>query len=549
MKTPIAYFYQWVSETPHAPFLRQPYGNTWKVFSFQEAFDEALRIVAKLQSLGLQKGDHIAILSRNCSHWILADLAIMMGGYVSVPLYPTIPADQIRDILQHADVKLLFAGKLDKWDASCLPDGVQLIAFPHYEGNPQITNAITWTQDLPSTAGDITPHVPGLDDLWTILYTSGTTGKPKGVMHSYRCPTTIFDLELRHGTMGMSAIGQYRFFSFLPLNHVAERIAIEMNAMVMGGSISFAENIDTFIKNLVSVQPTFFFAVPRIWMKFQSGVLEKASESKLRLLLSLPLIGNVVRKKIKTALGLGSAQITLTGAAITPQPVKEWFRKLGIDLREVYGMTEACGPVSLTPSSGWSIGDVGKALPGTEIRVDEASGEIIFRSPHLMSGYYRDDKATQEMLRDGWIYSGDRGRMDDEGNLFVLGRIRDVFKTSKGVFVAPDPIEEEVLKNHLISQVCVTGLGLPQPIALLNLQPGTHDKELVSAVLTDHLSDVNRRLSSHERISTMVVCCEPWTEDNRMLTPTLKARRGAINDKYASRLSKWQESGKQVIWE
>jgi long-chain acyl-CoA synthetase len=181
--------------------------------------------------------------------------------------------------------------------------------------------------------------------------------------------------------------------------------------------------------------------------------------------------------------------------------------------------------------------------------VDEASGEIIFRSPHLMSGYYRDDKATQEMLRDGWIYSGDRGRMDDEGNLFVLGRIRDVFKTSKGVFVAPDPIEEEVLKNHLISQVCVTGLGLPQPIALLNLQPGTHDKELVSAVLTDHLSDVNRRLSSHERISTMVVCCEPWTEDNRMLTPTLKARRGAINDKYASRLSEWQESGKQVIWE
>lgn len=549
MKTPIEYFYGWVEQTPEAPFLRQPFGDDWKVHTFRESFEEAKKIAAGLQAIGLQPGDHVAILSRNCCQWILADLAIMMGGMVSVPLYPTIPPDQIRDILVHADVKAMFVGKLEKWDERCMPDEVHLIKFPHYAGNAIIPHGMAWEQLLQSSSGNIEPHLPELDELWTILYTSGTTGRPKGVMHNYRCPATIFDLENRFGTMGMSRLDQYRFFSFLPLNHVAERIAVEMNALVMGGSISFAENIDSFVKNVSSVQPTFFFAVPRIWMKFQSGVIEKVGEKKLQLLMSLPIIGGLLRKRIRKALGLSDAQITLTGAAITPLAVKEWFRKLGITLREVYGMTEACGPVSLTPYNGWSSGDVGQALPGTEIRVDEASGEIIFRSPHLMSGYYKESQATADIMRDGWIYSGDRGRMDDQGNLFVLGRIRDVFKTSKGVFVAPDPIEEEILKSSLVSQACVLGLGLPQPIALVNVAPNEMDQSTLETALAAHAIEVNRRLSSHERISNIIVCRDLWTEDNKMLTPTLKTRRTAISDHYGDRLNAWQQSGKTVIFE
>ncbi|MFM7177699.1 MAG: AMP-binding protein [Bacteroidota bacterium] len=549
MKAPIENFYEWVKQTPDAPFLRQPYGDTWKVYSYREAFEEAASVAASMHERGLKKGDHVAILSRNCCHWILADIAIMMAGMVSVPLYPTLPPDQIRDILAHADVKALFAGKLEKWDNAALPHGVQLYHFPQYAGCAVIDSGISWDELNCSSASAFKPHTPALDELWTILYTSGTTGKPKGVMHTYRCPATIFDLEMRYGTMGMARLGQYRFFSFLPLNHVAERIAIEMNGMVMGGSISFAENIDTFIQNIVSVQPTFFFAVPRIWMKFQSGVLEKAGEKKLNFLLSLPIVGSLIRKRIRHALGLSSASITLTGAAITPQPVKEWFRRLGIQLREVYGMTEACGPVSLTPFGGWSTGDVGCALPGSDVRVDEGSGEIIFRSPHLMSGYYKDAVATNDMMRDGWIYSGDRGRMDDQGNLFVLGRIKDVFKTSKGVFVAPDPIEEELSKNPIIAQVCVSGLGLPQPIALVNLANHDLDATGLQGTLESHLKEVNRRLSSHEKISNLVICKDIWSEANLMLTPTLKTRRVAINDRYGARFSEWQQSGQSIIWE
>lgn len=549
MKTPLEYFYDWVETKPQAPFLRQPYGDQWKEYTFKEAYEEAGKMTAGLYAMGLKEGDHVAILSRNCCHWILADLAIMMGGMVSVPLYPTLPPDQIRDILTHADVKALFAGKLERWDEQCLPDDVHLIKFPQYAGNTIVSNGMAWDQVVQMSSGNITPHRPSLDELWTILYTSGTTGKPKGVMHNHRCPATIFDLEHRFGTMGMSKLKTYRLFSFLPLNHVAERIAVEMNALVMGGSISFAENIDTFIKNVSSVQPTFFFAVPRIWMKFQSGVVEKLGEKKLALLMSLPIIGGLLRKRIRHALGLSEAQITLTGAAITPQAVKEWFRKLGITLREVYGMTEACGPVSLTPYGGWSTGDVGKALPGTEIRVDEGSGEIIFSSPHLMSGYYKEPVTTSEILRDGWIYSGDRGRMDEQGNLYVLGRIRDVFKTSKGVFVAPDPIEEELLKSPLVSQACVLGLGMPQPIALVNVAAENMDQQSVLSALDAHMKEVNQRLSSHEKISNIVVCRDPWSEENRLLTPTLKTRRTAIADRYADYLPHWQQNGSKVVFE
>ena len=160
-----------------------------------------------------------------------------------------------------------------------------------------------------------------------------------------------------------------------------------------------------------------------------------------------------------------------------------------------------------------------------------------------MSGYYKDAAATNDIMRDGWIYSGDRGRMDDRGNLFVLGRIKDVFKTSKGVFVAPDPIEEELLKNTLIAQVCVSGLGLPQPIALVNLASHDLDTTSLQIELENHLKEVNLRLSSHEKISNIIICKDTWSEANQLLTPTLKTRRVAINERYGARFLDWQKSG------
>lgn len=553
MKTPLEYFYQWESEHPDKPFLRQPYGNSWKVYTYSEAGNEARRIVSALRKAGLAKGYHIGIYSKNCCHWILADLAIMMGGFVSVPFYASLNKIALAEVVLKGDLKAIFIGKLDEWGdrAEALPEYVKVIRFPHYEGNAKVTQGLDWQELVRENEPATDKYIPSPDQLWTILFTSGTTGSPKGVMHNYHSPAVIFEDEMKYGTLGMKYLKEHSYFSFLPLNHVAERIAVEMNCIMMGGTISFAESFDSFIRNLQDTQPTFFFAVPRIWSKFQSGVLERISDRKLQMMLSLPIIGSIIRKKLLTALGLKNAAITLTGAALTPAHLKDWYRRLGINLREVYGMTEACGGVTLTPYGEQSSVDVGKPLPGSELKVDRETGEIIFRVKSAMTGYYKDPEATASVLREGWIYSGDRGRMGNAGELFVEGRVKDVFKTSKGVYVVPNPIEEDISKCELVEQVCVVGLGIPQPIALVNVAASwiEESKDQVENTLHQLMEDINRNRPSHEKLRAVVVCLETWSGNNNLLTPTLKVRRPKIDEYYGHKYHHWYESGKTVIWE
>ncbi len=553
MKSPLDYFYHWEAATPDKPFLRQPYGSKWKVYTYADAGQTARRMVAALRDLGLRKGDHIGIYSKNCCHWIMADLAIMMGGFVSVPFYASLNKTSLNEVINKGDLKAIFIGKLDEWSdrIEAVPDHVKIIRFPHYEGNAEVTQGCDW-RDLISRHQPVADiHLPSPDDLWTILFTSGTTGSPKGVMHNYSSPAIIFEDEMKFGTLGMKYLKEHTYFSFLPLNHVAERVAVEMNCLMMGGTISFAESFDSFIKNLQDTQPTFFFAVPRIWTKFQSGVFERITEKKLNILLSVPLLGKFFRAKLLKALGLKNAAITLTGAALTPAHLKEWYRKLGINLREVYGMTEACGGVTLTHYGEQSAADVGKPLPGSELRVDPETGEIIFRVSSMMSGYYKDPESTAQVLKEGWMHSGDRGRLDESGALHVLGRVKDVFKTSKGVFVVPNPIEEDISKHELIEQVCVVGLGIPQPIALVNLAQSfmNESRDKIDTAIRDLLEEINRTRSSHERLKAIVVCGEPWSVNNSILTPTLKVRRGKIDELYSEKFHFWYESGEFVIWE
>jgi long-chain acyl-CoA synthetase len=553
MKSPLEYFYHWETTLPDKPFLRQPYGKEWKVYSYADAGQEARKLLTALKGLGLQKGDHIGIYSKNCCHWIIADLAIMMGGFVSVPFYASLNKEALSEVIIKGDLKAIFVGKLDEWGdrAEAIPDNVKMIRFPYYKGNAEVTQGYEWDQLLRESEPAQNLPLPALDDLWTILFTSGTTGSPKGVMHTFRSPAVIFEDEMKYGTLGMKYLKEHTYFSFLPLNHVAERVAVEMNCLMMGGTISFAESFDSFIKNLQDTQPTFFFAVPRIWTKFQSGVFERIPEKKLNAVLSLPLIGNFFRKKLLKALGLKNAAITLTGAAITPAHLKDWYRKLGINLREVYGMTEACGGVTLTHYGEQSSVDVGKPLPGSQLKVDAETGEIIFKVSSMMSGYYKEPESTADVLVNGWMHSGDRGKLDESGSLHVLGRVKDVFKTSKGVFVVPNPIEEDLSSHELVEQVCVVGLGIPQPIALVNLAQTfiNESQDKIDSALQELLEYTNSRRNSHERLKAIVVCRETWSGNNNILTPTLKVRRGKIDEVYGSSYHHWYESGKSVIWE
>jgi long-subunit acyl-CoA synthetase (AMP-forming) len=224
---------------------------------------------------------------------------------------------------------------------------------------------------------------------------------------------------------------------------------------------------------------------------------------------------------------------------------------LGIHLREVYGMTEACGPITLTPVGDFSTGNVGKPMPGTDVRIDTSTGEIVYKSPQVMIGYYKDEKSTKDVLKDGWIYSGDRGRLDENGHLHVVGRVKDVFKTSKGVYIVPNPIEEELLKNLYLEQVCVVGIGIPQPIALTNLSEISKkiERKELELSLTEHLKTINQTLVSHEKVSTIIVCKETWSEQNQLLTPTLKARRNKIDEYYGNYYLNWHDRKETVVWE
>jgi len=450
--TIIEKFYHWEKTTPEKVFLRQPKGKNWKILTYKEAGLEARKVTTALRSKGLQVGDHVAIYSKNCYHWILADLAIMMGGFVSVPLYSSLTQEGLKKVIDLADLKAIFLGKLDHWGdrTKAIPSEVLAIKFPHYEGNAKVNIELEWDkliQDAPPANDNF---VPNLDDLWTIKFTSGTTGTPKGVMHVHRSPSWTMTQEEETNFVGLISLEEIRTFSYLPLNHVGERIGIELPSIWFGGSISFAESIDTFAENLQDTQPTIFFSVPRLWNKFYLGVIEKIPKKKLYFLFNIPIVSRILKKKIRTALGFRDVRVVGTGAAITPAFIKEFFKKLDIDLIEAYGMTEVCGCITYgvgkTP-----FDSVGKAIPYGDVKVDPNSGEVLMKTPFLMKGYYKDPEKTALVIKDGWMHSGDKGVIDANRNLKIIGRINDAFKTSKGSYVTPNPMEELIkfyFKKH-----------------------------------------------------------------------------------------------------
>lgn len=553
LKSPIDDFYHWESTTPNNVFLRQPVGDTWKTLTFAEAGQEARRMTSALQAMGLQKGDHIGIFSKNCYHWVLADIAIMMGGFVSVPYYSNLPKEALNQILIKSDVRALFVGKVDEWGnrSEAIPENVQVIKFPQYKGNASIDIGKDWNELVEQHDPIEGQPRPSLEDMWTILFTSGTTGTPKGAMFKFKTPAMIMANEKATGWIGLFKYDKHKFFSFLPMNHVAERLGVEVPCFSSGGSMSFAESLDTFAKNLQETQPTSIFAVPRIWTKFYLGVAAKMPEKKLNRLLKIPIVSGMIKKKLKTALGLRDAKVVATGAAITPAYLKEWYKKLGIHLTEAYGMTEVCGSFTNGPMKDCPYDSVGQVVPGAEVKIDPDTQEILMKTPFVMEGYYKEPEKTALVLRDGWIHSGDRGTVDDQGFLRVIGRVKDAFKTSKGQYITPNPIEEKFANNDFVEQVCLCGMTIPQPVALVNLSEIglAANKEEVEKSLHEDLEKINAELKSYQKVSTIIINKETWSMENGLLTPTLKVRRGAVDDCYCDKFETWHEAEPKVIWE
>ena len=544
-RLPLQVFFEREARHPRKVFLVQPIGGgEVQALTWGEVGHQARCAAHWLRARELPQGSHIALISKNCAHWIIADLAIWMAGHVSVPLYPNLTADSVAHVLTHSQARLALIGKLDDWSAMApgVPVGVPTISLPLCP--PEETFDFSWA-DLQACSPNQDNPLPDAASLATIIYTSGTTGLPKGVMHSF-------------GALGFAASGGTELFglgegdrllSYLPLCHVAERMFVEMASIYTGQTVFFAESLETFLTDLRRARPTALFGVPRIWTKFQLGVYAKIPEKRLDTLLRLPFIGKRVGHKILAGLGLDALRIALSGAAPVPEALLRWYQRLGLDVLEVYGMTENCGYSHVCRPGGQTLGWIGQPCPGVQVRIDP-SGEVQVHSGATMLGYFKDPQKTADTLTaDGFLRTGDKGEQDADGRLRLTGRLKEIFKTSKGKYVAPAPIENRLAEHARIEQVCVVGEGLSAPIGLCVLSAPGEDRQSLGGGLERWLAQVNAGLDKHERMGQLVVVKDQWAVENGFLTPTLKIKRNVIESTYGPQLQAWSARAETVLWQ
>ena len=547
-------FYKWEKEFRDKPFLRQPFGDKWEEYTWGEVGQMARKLASGLKSLGLRERAHIGLISKNCREWIIADLAIMIAGYVSVPFFPSLKGKELAYVMDFGDVDALFVGKIETWDEikNDLPKDMPLISFPTYKGFSNITKGHQWFDFINKFEPLMEPNVPKLSDLWTIIFTSGTTGNPKGVMLSYLANDMTKVITEDSNPLKINFSGDNDFISFLPLNHIAERVVVEHTCFRFGGTISFVESLETFSKNLQDVQPHVFFAAPRVWTKFQLGILSKFSQKKLDTFLKIPIISGIIKGKLKKALGLSRARATVSGAAPMQVTQIEWFRKIGVYITNGYGMTENCAICTQVDGRDFGKMDsVGKPQSRVEVKIDNSNGEILMRGPFLMDGYYKRKELTDETLRGGWLHTGDKGFIDEDNYLHITGRVVDSFKTSKGKYIEPLTLEYYFGDIKELEEVCVAGLGMSQPLCLAQLSDIGREmsKEDLTNMLTEKFNEINSGLENYKKMSTLIIVKDKWTEENNAIGPTLKIKRGTIDKMYSSNYESWEEDKRNVIWE
>ena len=543
----------WETASDARMCFTQPMGGgdaNIKTWTWAEAVGEARKIASYLKNLDLPDRSSIALCSKNCAHWLMADLAIWMAGHVSVPIYPIITADIVKYLIEHSEAKLLFVGKLDPvWEdmKKGVPAGIKTVAFPLAPENDheQWDDIVAKHSPLAEIA-----TCPA-DETATIVYTSGSTGKPKGVMISYEA--------MYHSGRGVCDLlksdSSDRMLSYLPLAHVFERYLVQSTSLYAGIPLFFAETLDTFLHDLQRARPTLFISVPRLWLKFRLGVFQKLPPEKLDRLLKIPILSSIVKKKILKQLGLDQVRFAGSGSAPIPKEVIEWYRRLGLELLEGYGMTENFGYSHISRPGAVRPGYVGNPLPGVENKISQ-DGEILVKSPGTMKGYFKLPEENESVFtEDGFLRTGDLGEIDEMGRLKITGRAKELFKTSKGKYVAPAPIEN-LLTNHPLVEACyVTGSGYHQPYGVVMLSEEARqtasggDRQSLGTSLTKLLDSVNKALSPFEQLAFLAITEDVWNAENGFLTPTLKIKRQVLDATYGPLAEKWYAMNQPVVWQ
>jgi long-subunit acyl-CoA synthetase (AMP-forming) len=549
------YVYDHEAKLADRVYLTQPTGGGQVVdYTWSQTLDQSRRMAAHIKAQGLEPGARIALLSKNCAHFFMAELAIWMAGCTTVAIFPTETAETIGYVLEHSGASMLFIGKLDSWAAQKpgVPATLPCISFPLAPKNSY--------EQWDAIVGRTKPLTGRIardgKDIAILLYTSGSTGTPKGVMHNFERITKVAENIAKDIKSRIGDIEDNRILSYLPLAHVFERAWVECMSMIDGKThVFFADSLDTFVADLNRARPTTFISVPRLWLKFQQGVFAKMPPKKLNRLLSIPILSGIVKRKVLKNLGLDQALLAGSGSAPIPAELISWYQRLGLNMIEGYAMSEDFAYSHNSTPEINAPGCVGVPLPGVEVRISE-EGEILIKSPGQLVGYYkRPDLDAEVFTADGFFRTGDRGERRADGLLKITGRVKEIFKTSKGEYVAPAPIENSLNAHPLIEMSMVSGLGQPAAYAMVvlgeDVRPKLKDaafKKDVEAQLAQLLKDVNAELASHEKLQMIVVAQQPWTIENGFLTPTMKIKRSRIENEVSTRVEAWYSANGKVQW-
>lgn len=530
-------------------YLRQPRDGIWIEYTWADVMLQARKVANFLHQLKLRKGSHISIISKNCAEWFITDFGITLAGMVNVPLFPNQQKDSIQYVLDHANVKLVFVGKLDDHEKvrGYIPDEYMTVGFDYHK-DLELTHR--WS-DVLSVAPIEEVAELGPEDLYTIIYSSGTSGSPKGAMYTHQSIANYLSIYPKD-IAKLSVQDHYRFISYLPLAHVYERSALMLGSLTIPSDVSFVESLDKFAENLRQVKPTLFAAVPRIWGVFKQKIELKLPPKKLNLLLKIPLLSGFIKKKIRHELGLSECPVSVSGASHMPLALLEFFDKLGIHILEGYGQTENLAYATVNHPNTRQIGYVGTPRLEVEVKIGD-NNEVYMKSPCLMSGYYKDKTSSKKALdSEGWLHTGDLGEINSKGLLKVTGRTSEIFKNQTGEFVAPTPIEKRFAVNKFVEQLCLVGSGLPSNVLLVTLNDDFRrgvKKDEIKKSLQASLGEVNSNLAKFEKISHVIIAKNTWSTNNDMITPTLKVKRKKVEEHYSALINNALVDHQSIIWE
>ena len=523
------YLDQWNSEVPDKTWLRERCGDETRDWTWREAHEEIFALGAWLEQNLEGHGHRVGLLSRNRAHWFFADMGSISAGNVVVPMFTTLPGETADYMMAFTEMKLLFVGETENWDQlrQVLPDGIQLVTLP---GVDLEESHLAWEDIVGPYRGKRPDYQCEADDLVSLVFTSGTTGLPKGVMQTHSSnliPITRF-MDAFSTPQGA------RYFSYLPLSHIAERQIVEGSSLVSCGEVHFNENMGTLLRDLPACRPHVMFGPPRVWEQLQQGIISKfGSQEALDAALAADREG--VGKMIREGLGLDEALYILTAAAPTPPALIKWYEELGITLNEGFGQTECMGPI-VGSNENRRVGSIGKPMPGVEVRLSEED-ELQVKAPGCSPGYYKNPEKTAETFVDGWVYTGDKARVDEDGFYYITGRVKDYFKTIQGKFVAPTPIENVFAESDFTEQLCLLGRGYSKTVMTCVIGSAAQErpKEEIEADLLSRVQSINDDVDKHARIGAVIVSTEPWSIENGVLTPTMKIRREKIEERFGER--------------